>query len=72
MLNLLNKYGYINNNYKVLSIKSIYIPYFTIKSYIMYEECNIDFNKYKIDQIKKLLSSDHEDILSLIEEIIFK
>lgn len=71
MMQLLEKYNYIGNEYEIHSIESIYIPYLKIKSNFIGDEYVIDISKYKLDQIKKILSSDHDDIISKIEKIAF-
>ena len=70
MISLLRKY---NNEFKIVKIEKYLIPYIKIISYITHQKIEIDYNAYKIDLIKKILSSENElsDIIISIEYVLF-
>lgn len=70
MISLIRKYP---NEFKIIKIQKYLVPYIKIISYITHQELEIDYNAYKIDVIKKILSSENDatDILTSIEYVLF-
>lgn len=70
MISLLRQYP---NEFEITTIQKYLVPYVKIISHITHQEIEIDYNAYKIDLIKKMLSSanDAEDILISIEYLLF-
>ena len=75
MIYLLAKYNRLGRGkeFIIKYIKNIYIPYVTIISYLTHQELIINFDRYKNDSIKKILSSEYEpnEIILKIENILF-
>ena len=62
-----------NKEFKLYHVKEKYIPYITVEKHFAYEMINFDKYRYKLDLIKKILSSetDQNNTVMIIESIIF-
>jgi len=60
--------------FRIVYIKNNFILFSKIINYGSYEDIIIDYNKYKIDLIKRILSSEQENniLIESIESIIFQ
>lgn len=75
MIDILKKYDNIIGFYfRIVYIHNDFLAYYKIIDHGSFEELMINYDKYKIDLIKKYLSIevDHENLISLIESIVFK
>lgn len=59
---------------KLYHVKNSMVPYIIIEHRITHDKISFDFNKYKIDMIKKILSSETnlEDSIIIIESLVFQ
>lgn len=74
MLSILRSTKYINGLFKIVHVRNCFLPYHNIICDIMYEDIEINYDRYKLDLIKKLLSSEmpNESIISITESIVFQ
>lgn len=75
MINILKKYdNMIGFYFKIVYINNNFLSYYNIIDYGSHEEIVINYDKYKLDLIKKCLSTENENenLISLIESIVFK
>lgn len=56
---------------KLYHVNSKLLPYVEIERNLGYDQIKFNQQKYKIELIKKLLTSENENLLSLIEAVIF-
>ena len=73
MMEILEKQNLLTE-FRIVHVKKLYEKFITIISYPNYEEIKINYDSYKIDEIKKILSSeeDLEILISRINDIVFK
>lgn len=71
MLKLLIVNNYIGSVYYIVKVIKKFLPYCVINSTLVFETIHFDINKYKVDMIKRMLSSEHEDKVTEIETIVF-
>lgn len=75
MISLIKKNNKLKQFYfTFVFVKNTLLPYVKIRSDICNEILTIDYNLYKIDLIKKILSTinDFSTIISLIEIVVFQ
>lgn len=62
-----------NREFRIVKIRRYFTPYVEIISHVMYEEIIINYDKFRIDKIKSILSSDKnsEEALIDIDQICF-
>jgi len=74
MIQLLEKYELIPNQFQIIKINENLIKHTRIVSYANYEEVTINYESYKIERLKRLLSSEEEDqdLILKINEIVFE
>lgn len=72
MMNIIRNGNY--NQYKIYHVKKSLVKYITLKSKPGYEYLTFDDKQYKLDTIKKILSSESncEDAVNLIEKAVFE
>lgn len=61
-------------SYKLYHVKQSFTPYIVLGRHLGYETICFDLSRYKLDMIKKILSSEtsQEDSLMLIENLVFQ
>lgn len=76
MVEILRKNKMLGNNiqYNVFYVRNALIPYMIIEQHIAYDSIEINYDRYKLDLIKKVTSSevDASDAVELIENILFQ
>lgn len=72
MIKILQDNSLIGDQYILVRFLSIFSKYYTIHDNIVSETVTIDVAAYRLDEIKKVLSSSRdEDVISEIERITF-
>lgn len=75
MINLMTKYNILgkNNLFELVYVRNTYVPYFEIIPEIACERFFINYDRYKLDTIKKILASetDFQTMIHIIDNIVF-
>ena len=71
MLDLIQSHGQIDLYYYTVKIRRKFLPYCITNNNFLFDTIHFDFNKYKVDEIKKILSSESESKVEEIEMLIF-
>lgn len=76
MIEILRKNNLLGNSsyFSIVYLKICFVKYYRINRLVCCDSIEINYDRYKIDLIKKLISSEmlSEDIVSLTEGILFQ
>lgn len=61
------------SEFRIVKVRRYFTPYVEIISHVMYDDIKINYDKFKIDKIKSILSSDRnsDEVVLDIEQICF-